>query len=159
MKKKNALTMLGTLLFIALSGFKCDKPPFAEEFFPITVQNNSPDTIYADLGLGIKHPFPQFPDTILPTDKPVLMYILPYSSSYHFDFRKPQEQIVKELAADTLSIYIFSKSVYEDTAWSNVRSGYQVLQRYDLSLENLQRLDFKVPYPPTTEMAGMKIYP
>ena len=152
--------MLTICLFcIALSATKCDKPPLAEEFFAITIQNHSSDTIYADLGLGGKSPFAQYSDTTLPVGKPTLMYILPHGSSYHFDFRKPQEQIVDELIADTLSIYIFSKAVYHDTSWSNVRSGYQVLKRYDLSIENLKQLDFKIPYPPTSEMVGMKMYP
>lgn len=157
-KKNNIFTMIGTVLFIALSATKCDKPPLVERFYHIAVLNNSSDTIYSDLGWGGK--LNQYPDTTLPNSKPALVEIPALQNfSFYTPNRKTYEKAIQELAADTLSIYIFSKTVYEDTAWSDVRSGYQVLQRYDLSLDNLKRMDFKVPYPPTAEMAGMKMYP
>lgn len=147
---------IAVLGVVVLSAAKCNKLPFVDRFYDIAVLNNSFDTIYSGLGLGSS--FHQYPDTTLPTNKPALSNIFPQQIS-HFDFRKSQDEIIKELIADTLSFYIFSKSIYEDSTWSNVRSDYQVLQRYDLSLENLKQLNFKIPYPPTAEMAGMKMYP
>lgn len=157
--RKGSISILTiALFFITLSASKCDKP-LVERFYPITVLNNSSDTIYADLGLGEKRLFAQYPDTVIPTNKPVLMFIPPYNSSSHFDFRKPQEQVVEELNADTLSIYIFSRSAYQDTSWEKVRNGYQVLKRYDLSIKDLKKLDWKVIYPPDPEMRSIKQFP
>ncbi len=158
-KQKNIYMMIIVLFPIALSALKCDKAPFVERFYGIIIENHTLDTIYSGLGWGGN--FHQYPDTTLPDSKPALVNI-PALQNYSFytPNRKTYEKAIEELAADTLSIYIFSKSVYEDTAWSDVRSGYQVLQRYDLSLENLKQLDFKVPYPPTDWMIdNVKMYP
>ena len=40
-----------------------------------------------------------------------------------------------------------------------VRKGYKVLARYDLSLEDLERLNFELSYPPDNRMQGIKMYP
>jgi len=40
-----------------------------------------------------------------------------------------------------------------------VERDYLVLQRYYLSLQDLQKLNWRVSYPPTPEMKDMKMYP
>lgn len=154
-KSKKPYTLIAILAFVVLSSLKCEKFPLVDRFYSIAVQNCTSDTIYSDLGLK---PFLQYPDTTLPTVKPVLMHIRP-QSSFNLYSRKPYEEVIANLPADTLSIYIFSKSVYKDTLWSNVHGRYLVLKRYDFSLEDLKKLNWEVVYPPTPEMKDIKQYP
>lgn len=88
-----------------------------------------------------------------------MVCIEPSMRYYTFDFRKPIDKMVAGLIVDTLSIYIFSRPSYKNTPWEILRSNYMVLKRYDLSIADLKKLNYKVPYPPTIEMAGMKMYP
>ena len=61
--------------------------------------------------------------------------------------------------ADTVFVYIFDASVIENTPWEVVARDYLVLKRYDLTLSDLQRLDWRVTYPPTEAMKDIKQYP
>ena len=67
-----------------------------------------------------------------------------------FDGRAPQ---------DTLSLFIFASDTLAKYSWEEVRKGYKVLARYDLSLEDLERLNFELSYPPDNRMQGIKMYP
>ncbi len=78
---------------------------------------------------------------------------------YSLDNQGKWEDVVSKLPSDTLSIFIFDTATIENNSWDEVRENYLVLKRYDLSLEDLQLLDFTVPYPPTPEMANMRQYP
>ena len=44
-------------------------------------------------------------------------------------------------------IYIFDAGVLESTPWSTVVNDYMVLKRFDLSLQNLQKMDWTITYP------------
>jgi hypothetical protein len=48
---------------------------------------------------------------------------------------------------DTLSVYIFDAQVLETTPWDTVKANYLVLKRYDLSLDDLNRLNWIITYP------------
>ena len=61
--------------------------------------------------------------------------------------------------SDTLTVYVFDASVVENTPWEIVARDYLVLKRYDLSLEDLRRLDWRITYPSTEAMKNIKQYP
>ncbi len=65
----------------------------------------------------------------------------------------------KDLPADTLSIYIFHLDTLKNNTIEDIQSGYKILKRYDLSLEDLEHLDYKLSYPPDAKMSGVKMYP
>ena len=65
----------------------------------------------------------------------------------------------REGYTDTIFVYVFDAAVVENTPWEVVTRDYLVLKRYDLTLENLQRLDWKITYPPTEAMKNVKQYP
>jgi hypothetical protein len=54
---------------------------------------------------------------------------------------------------DSLRVYILDAHVLEQDL------AYKTLKRYDLSLYDLQELDWTISYPPTEAMKGMKMYP
>jgi hypothetical protein len=64
-----------------------------------------------------------------------------------------------QMRSDTLTIFTFDAETVENTPWDTVTSKYLVLQRYDLSLRDLQKLNWSVPFPPSPEMKDMKMYP
>ena len=65
----------------------------------------------------------------------------------------------REGYSGTVYVYVFDSEVVENTPWEVVARDYLVLKRYDLTLEDLQRLDWKITYPPTEAMKDVKQYP
>ena len=63
------------------------------------------------------------------------------------------------MPGDTLSIYLFHVDTLAKYSIDEIREDYKVLQRYDLSLEDLEHLDYKLSYPPDAKMSGVKMYP
>lgn len=51
------------------------------------------------------------------------------------------------IASDTLMIYVFDSQVLESMPWDTVISQHLILKRYDLSLDDLGRLDWTITYP------------
>ena len=47
---------------------------------------------------------------------------------------------------DTIYVFIFDAEVVENTSWEDVARDYLVLKRYDLSLDDLKQLDWKITY-------------
>jgi hypothetical protein len=132
------------VLVIFLYAGSCDKPPLVERFYSIEITNSSVDTIcpYLALGEGLT----QYPDTTLPSDRPALVKIAP-NKRFYYDSRKTWNQRIDELAADTLSIFIIDAGVYRDSSWSVIRDQYLILKRFDLSVDDLKSINWKVSYP------------
>jgi hypothetical protein len=73
-----------------------------------------------------------------------------------------EEVITKDnylFPVDTIKIFVFDAQVLETTPWATVTQNYMILQRYDLSLADLQRLNWTLTYPPSEAMKDMKMYP
>jgi hypothetical protein len=62
-------------------------------------------------------------------------------------------------AIDTIMIFVFDAYTLEHNTWETVVKYNMVQHRYDLSLEDLQRLGWSVTFPPTETMRHMKMYP
>jgi uncharacterized protein Smg (DUF494 family) len=60
---------------------------------------------------------------------------------------------------DTIVIFLFDAYTLENNAWDTIVKRYMVLQRYDLSLQDLQKLEWMLPFPPTETMKHMRMYP
>lgn len=132
------------LLFITLYAGRCKKPPLAERFYALIVYNNSSDTIVPYLALG--NGLTEYPDTSLPANRPALVKIAPQRSFSYYS-REPYEDVIDNLAADTLSIFILDGDVYRDSAWSAIRDKYLILKRYDVDVDYLKSADWKIHYP------------
>lgn len=50
------------------------------------------------------------------------------------------------LPYDTLSVYIFNSDSLECYPWNEIRDKYIIEKRYDLSLDDLKRMDFEIVY-------------
>ncbi len=100
-----------------------------------------------------------YPDTIPPlTLTPPFPQALIGQSGY-YDCNCTEEEIFESIPSDTLSLYMFHPDTLAKYEWQQILDDYNILKRYDLSLEDLRRLDFKVTYPPDTNMEGVRMYP
>lgn len=126
---------------------------FGEKFYTLGVFNNTSKLIRPYLGTN-----PAFPDTTLPIKKPGSVKV---GSALKFDFTSqiPWSNIISELPADTLSIYLFDDNIFSSDDWADIRENYKILMRYDLSIEDLERLNWKVTYPPSENMKDIKQFP
>jgi hypothetical protein len=61
--------------------------------------------------------------------------------------------------SDTISCFIIDEKVYNENGLFKVQLYYLVKQRYDLSEDDMKYLDYKLTYPPSPKMRGMKMYP
>ncbi|MFT3740240.1 MAG: hypothetical protein QM786_15955 [Breznakibacter sp.] len=108
--------------------------------------NNSTDTLYITSS-------GEYPDTSIYNPNPVLdpnfTKVLPNESNTRVLWgRDCIELAFKDLIPyDTLMVYVFDAKVLEENAWETVKENYLVLKRYDLSLEDLQNLNWTITYP------------
>jgi hypothetical protein len=58
-----------------------------------------------------------------------------------------EDRFDSEIKSDTLMIYVFDAHVLENTTWDTVKAEYLVLKRYDLSLKDIQKLNWAITYP------------
>lgn len=60
---------------------------------------------------------------------------------------------------DTFNVKIMDASMVHNTSWDTIVKHYMLLKRYDLSLEDLQKLDWTLTYPPTEAMRNIRQWP
>lgn len=127
----------------------------SDRFYLITIKNEADYNIRYFVALpGAEH---IYPDTSLTTQ--LAGTLLKTNAEGYFGDSKQWESIFKQLPGDTLSIYFFHTDTLATYPWEQVRAEYKVLNRYDLSLQDLIELEFVVPYPPTLAVKNMAVYP
>lgn len=147
-----------------LGSFSCKD--FPEKSYDLQIKNNSNVDIccYFYLVWEGGNNGVVYPDTLLCFDKKELICI---NTLEKYNTSRPVGPItewISSLPQDTLSIFIFSKDTLDKYSWPEVQSGYKILQRYDLSLEDFKKLSDKngipvITYPPSEAMKDMKMYP
>ncbi len=150
MKKK--VLVLGAVIFLISS---CKY--FVEHFNEIRFYNNTEHSIAYYFALGGKYGT-FYPDK-LPDTTAYLFRGIKSADSTSIFIRRTWEDFFKDFPSDTLSIYIFHTDTLNKYSWKEICEDYLVLKRYDLSLYDLKKLNFKVPYPPSPIMRDMKMYP
>ncbi len=114
----------------------------------ITFKNETADTLYV-----VGSTF--YPDTSIyagipnPVLDPNFTRVLPNESNSRALWdRDCLELSFKDLIpSDTMMVYVFDAHVIETTAWDSVKVNYLVLKRYDLSLDDLKRMNWTITYP------------
>lgn len=89
------------------------------------------------------YPSYNYPDTFLATNKPILQMIRPQVHT-RLESKEKWEEV---LPKDTLVVYILSKDTVDKYSWEKIRSDYNILKRYDLSLDDLKKQNLTVTYP------------
>ena len=140
----NKLTFISSSLFIL---FLCTACP--EQIDPadseLTIKNNSNDSIVYYFELLAPN------DTLLTdiaypqTKENIQSRIIPPNNetTNSEGFRR----VFDGNSDKVLMIYIFSPSVINTVPWDSIVSNYQILRRYDLTLDDLEAMSWTVEYP------------
>lgn len=134
------------LLFftLVLCSNSCENAPLVDKAYRIIVINNSSEDVYvhkADLDAER-----QYPDTLLPSSNATFLKI-PANKRGYFDSKTPWEENIKNLPSDTLSVFFINGNTFENEEWDKIRDEYLILERYDLSIEDLEKSNFTITYP------------
>src|SRR6056297_3148236 len=146
---KNAIYVL-LLLLGALCNVKQDFE------YPLVIENNSGENLF--FHAATESSPVMYDDTVLTLNRDDIdLQVVEGSVRIGNPIRWVER--ISYLPLDTLSIYFFHPDTLSTYDWNEIRSGYKVLKRYDLSIDDLTSLNFTVPYPPTPEMENMRQYP
>lgn len=99
-----------------------------------------------------------YPDTLISNEYDKLIGV-PANKRVPYDSKEKWEEVFKGLPADTLTIFIFDGDTVASYEWEYIRNEYKILRRYDLSLQDLERLEWTVTYPPSENMSNIKMWP
>ena len=130
--------------------------------YDVNFRNNTNFVLYDYVAFGYADN-KCYPDTSIFFDSPN-GHTQPNSYSITTLHRELVDIIRERIPSDTLSIFYFHPDTLQKYTWEEIRQGYKVLRRYDLSIEDIQKLKNKngvpeIPYPPTEVMKDMKMYP
>jgi hypothetical protein len=106
-----------------------------------------------------------YPDTTLVSLRTGEVTIIKSGQTYHASRPlSPITEWISSLPCDTISVFFFSQDTLNTYSWEEIKHRYKVLRRYDLSIEDIQKLKNKydvpeIPYPPDERMKDMKMYP
>jgi hypothetical protein len=137
-----------------IQGCNCKK--FAE--FPLFVQNNSTHSISVFFNDNENHKA-IYPDTSISIVEQGIIAIPKGEKEAIAGSRNWESVFEVSVPNDTLSIFIIHSDTLAKYTWSEIRRDYNILKRYDLSFQDLERIGWKLQYPPTAEMKGIKMYP
>ena len=116
-----------------------------EKWFYIRVANISQKAIMVTAGYE-RFLMNAYPDTTLPSSEPDLYKIEP-NKQINLRSGFEWEKVIEEMPLDTLSIYVFDADTLNTYDWIQVKEGYKVLKRYDLSLDDLRKMNWTITYP------------
>ena len=149
------------IILLVTNLYKCENAPYKR--YSVDLKNDAEYSIGFYFALGGNYGT-LYPDTLLPTTNQYIIKEIKRDSRYIYDSGIKWEEIYSQFPKDTLSIYIFHTDTLNQYTWEEVRDNYLILNRYDLSLDDLTKLNNKysvpeIPYPPNERMKNMKIYP
>jgi hypothetical protein len=126
----------------------------------IEVINNSEKAIYANFDFA-------YPDTLAPgvpsSSEPSIYKVEPHERNTSALWQRDFWELIfrdfryeKQIPSDTLMVFIFDVELL-DSHTTHINNT--VIQRYDLSLQDLQRINWTLTYPPSPNMSAIKMYP
>ena len=146
------MTIVSVLLILLSKGCKDTFPQSS-----ITLMNNSDTDVNYYFAFGGEGGI-LYPDTTLPVTLTPPFPEARKGHSGYYDCNCTEEEIFEFISSDTLSLYIFHPDTLAKYEWQKIIEDYNILRRYDLSLGDLQRLDFEVIYPPNANMEGIQMW-
>ena len=123
--------------------------------YPIRVYNTTDH--YVDVLMS--HGDPLYPDTLLPNRRYDMLYPVQSGSVRDYGLSIAYKKFIQSYGSDTIIIFIFHTDTLSKYTWEEIRDGYKILKRYDVSWQEMERLKGRLYYPPTEDMKNMKMYP
>ena len=166
-KMKNLKTIILSLLLaiVILTVQSCFKDR-ENRHYRIPFKNDTNHSIYVFPETKEQfHMSPHFHDTILhsfycdPSRDTINFKVRPREENEYAFFFMSCYEAMFGYDFDTLLAFVINADTLERYGWDDVCTYYKVEQRYDLSLENLQDLDFKLCFPPSEAMKHIHMWP
>ena len=137
-----------TILIATLILFVCCKRIKEDCHYTINFINTTDLTLYVIASS-------EYPDTMAfklspnPTADPNFTKVLPEETNAQVLWlRDCIELAFKDLiTSDTMMVYVFDAQVLDNSTWDVVKENYLILKRFDLSLEDLRKNNWKITYP------------
>jgi hypothetical protein len=127
-----------------LISMKCTKRDTDHCHYRFDFTNNSDKNVYVAVSYD-------YPDTSLnfqdPREDAFGDHIQANKTQDVYNPHNCIESILLDNAYEKMSIFVFDAELLETTSWRQVRQNYQVLKRYDYTLDELRSIDFKIVYP------------
>ena len=137
-----SLVLLGILLITVCS--KCEKGAM-DYSYEINLINNSNIPIGYYFATGGEHGT-CYPDS-LPETNEYIIYDIREVLRPGYESHISWGSFFESLPHDTLSIFIFSTDTLNKYSWEEIRDGYNILERYDLSQDDLKNMSWTITYP------------
>ena len=148
-------------IFIMVVGILSSCNGYLAERLVFTVTNTSPSSIMVYSSYEDSNYEKPYVDTCLYHTS--INYLQTIQSGDKIDYGAVHTFSIADwfesLPSDTLMIFVFDKGVVDTEPWEDIILNYKVLCRYDLSLSNLEDLDYVIPYPPRAAMKDMHMFP
>ena len=134
--------------------------------YSFSLSNNSGHDIGWDLGFD--YPDVSLPDNDDTVNKSGQWDLFRTHTLFSTTTMHPSEAaIIHDLNPnDTVSVFIFHTDTLMKYPWEDVKKGYKVLVRYDLSWEDINRMkreepyySYVIPFPPSPAMEHMHMWP
>jgi len=143
------------VIAVFLSGGQCKK-----DQVHLGLVNCSDRFLYGYINNSWPGVGPTYPDTTLwGRTKHGYTLIKPHSRQTFETLLGTKGEVTFGHIGDTLSFAIFDADTIAAYPWDVINSEYKILRRYDLSIHDLQKLNYTLYYPPTEAMRNMKMYP
>lgn len=138
---KNLVIINILLLFVIAISCHPDKFPGKS----LSIKNNSESRIY--FWISDNYSLYHYPDTILPTNKPLYINSSPSLGGAGSGINDPDwNNIYSQLPQGKLSIYFFDKYANNQAEWEEVRVNHFVIRK-DITFEELKNNDYIIYYP------------
>lgn len=69
------------------------------------------------------------------------------------------DEMFAYLGIDTMRIFILATDIVDMYDWNIIQKNYNILQRYDVSIEDLRYLNGCLYYPPISTMRDIRMWP
>jgi len=123
--------------------------------YTISVYNKTDH--YIDVLISFGDPI--YPDTLLPNRFYNRLNSVKPDGIRCYDPTQNYKEEIQSYGSDTMIIFIFHTDTLAKYTWDEVRVGYNILKRYDVSWQEMEELKGNIYYPPTKKMKDMKMYP
>lgn len=140
MKYMKKMTIILSLLTCVLLSSRCEKDKDKHDLIMFT--NNSSELIYVSGSWT-------YPDTTINFSSPALAgdsyKVASNTNDDPLRLQDTYEGCFEQF--EKVMVFVFDAQVLETTPWDTVKAKYLIIKRYDLSLDDLQRMNWTITYP------------
>ena len=154
--KNISIMLLANSLLIFCS---CVKDIFEQRNVPLHFKNNSQYSVVIFFNDDQDNKA-IYPDTIISNFIGGLNKLVrPMKSEILIESKATWKNIFEtSVPNDTMSIFVIDSDTLTNQPWDTIRSRYLILQRYDLSLKDLENRNFEIEYPYSPSRGVLKVW-